>query len=44
MAFVELVRRISTRTSSPRSTSCLVTWEPRNPLAPTTNFFAPVMR
>jgi hypothetical protein len=35
--------QISTRTSSPRSTSCLVTWEPRNPLAPITNLFAPAM-
>jgi hypothetical protein len=35
MAFVELVRRIITRASSPRSTNCRVTWEPRDPLAPT---------
>jgi hypothetical protein len=43
MAVVELVRRRMTRTSSLRSTNCLVTWEPRNPLAPITNFFAPAM-
>lgn len=42
-AFVELVRRINTRTASPRATSWRVTWEPTKPLAPTTNSFAPVM-
>src|SRR5215218_2007464 len=36
---VELVLRMSTRTSSPRDTSCFVTCEPKNPLAPTTSFF-----
>src|SRR5215475_8061767 len=28
-----------TRTSSPAATSCLVTCDPRNPLAPITSFF-----
>src|SRR6201997_3160475 len=37
---VELVLRIRTRTSSPRSTSWRVTCEPRNPLTPITSFLA----
>jgi hypothetical protein len=31
------------RTSSPRSTSCRVPWEPTKSLAPITSFFAPEM-
>ena len=38
MPLVELVRRNMTRTSAPEATSCRVTCDPRNPLAPITSF------
>src|ERR1700751_5256936 len=35
--------RNSTRTSAPRATSCRVKWLPRNPAAPVTSIFGPLL-